>query len=191
MIYLVRFWMSAVFLCCVAGLFSGCMTSQPEEVVVQMQEPVDVPEIESHKRLIGRQEVVVVLPQNAEYEARIDTGATICSVCAFNIKRFERDGKKWVRFELPAPKAWRGENIEGRIKMELPLSRYIYIRQHGMATQKRPSVKLLVRLGSIEDYVEFSLVDRTGHEFPMLIGRNFLEGYAIVDVSKSYVVSPK
>lgn len=185
--------MGAVLLCCVAGLASGCMTSRPEEVVLQEPEPesVDVPEIVTQKRVVGRKELVVVLPQNMEYEARIDTGAAICSICATNIKRFERDGKRWVRFELPAPRARKEEGAEDRIKMELPLTRYIHIRQHGMETQKRPSIKLLVRLGSIEDYVEFSLVDRTGHEFPMLIGRNFLEGYAIVDVSKSYIESPR
>ena len=189
MMFLLRFRASAVLLCFVAGLTMGCATSRREKGACQ--KPVDAPAVVSRKLLIGRKESVTVLPQNMEYEARIDTGAAICSICATNIERFERDGKKWVRFELPPPAAWEGENPKDRIKMELPRVRYIRIRQHGMETQKRPTVKLLVRLGSIEDCAEFSLVDRTGHDFPMLIGRNLLEGYAIVDVSKSHVASSK
>ncbi|MEN8255014.1 MAG: RimK/LysX family protein [Verrucomicrobiota bacterium] len=191
MMFLVRFLVGALLLWCVAGLAPGCMTSRQEKAALQELEPDGAPAAVPRKLLVGRKELVTVLPQNMEYEARIDTGAAICSVCALNIERFERDGEKWVRFELPPPSAWEEENPEGRIKMELPRVRYIRIRQHGMETQKRPTVKLLVRLGSIEDYVEFSLVDRTGHDFPMLIGRNLLEGYAIVDVSKKYVASPR
>jgi hypothetical protein len=165
--------------------------SPPEKVVSQELEPVDPPSVVSQKLLVGRKERVTVLLHNLEYDARIDTGAVICSICAINIKRFERDGEKWVRFELPPPGTWKEEDPPDRVKMELKRERYIRIRQHGMETQKRPTVKLLVRLGSIEDYVEFSLVDRTGHDFPMLIGRNLLEDYAIVDVSKKYIASPK
>ncbi len=188
---MVRFFGNMILLWCVAGLSSGCATSQREKAAHQEPEQIGAPTVMPQKLLIGRKESVTVLPQNMEYEARIDTGAAICSICAINIKRFERDGEKWVRFELPQPATWKEEDPVGRIKMELPMVRYIYIRQHGMESQKRPTVKLLVRLGSIEDYAEFSLVDRTGHDFPMLIGRNLLEGYAIVDVSQNHIASPK
>ncbi len=188
---LIKFWIGMILLGCVAGLTPGCMTPPPEKVAPRELESGDEPAAVSQKLLVGRKEWVAVLPQGLEYDARIDTGAAICSICALNIKRFERDGEKWVRFELPPPGAWDEEDPPDRVKMELKRARYIRIRQHGKETQKRPTVKLLVRLGSIEDYVEFSLVDRTGHDFPMLIGRNLLEGYAIVDVSKEYIASPK
>ena len=144
-----------------------------------------------HGDHLGSTSLTTDIDGNLVYEARIDTGAAICSICALNIKRFERDGKKWVRFQLPRPEEWGLKEISEGISMEFPLVRYVRIRQHGEGSQKRPTVKLLVRLGSIEDYIEFSLVDRSGHDFPMLVGRNFLEGYAVVDVSRSYVVSRK
>ena len=197
MIFLVRCWVNAILLCCAVALTSGCVSLQETEAPISepvLEQPVEVvvePPVESEKELIGRKELVTVLPQDLSYDARIDTGAAICSICAFNIKRFERDGKKWVQFQLPGPDNWGQEDASEGVVMEFPLVRNVYIRRHRGDTQKRPTVKLLVRMGPIEDYVEFSLVDRSNYEFPLLVGRNFLEGYAIVDVSRSYVVSSR
>ncbi len=42
-------------------------------------------------------------------------------------------------------------------------------------------------MGSINEVTEVSLADREKFEFPVLIGRNFLEGEAVVDVSRKFV----
>ncbi len=71
--------------------------------------------------------------------------------------------------------------------LEYPISRIAKIKEHGEEAQVRPTVKMTVKLGSFEDRVEFTLTDRTKYEFPILVGRNLLEGHAVVDVSQSYV----
>jgi len=159
------------------GLCSvGCVTTSEKEEVSAPSIPI-----------IGQAEYVTVWPNEFRYRARIDTGATTCSISALDIKRFERDGKKWVRFRFPVP----SENKKAKLKksaiQEYPISRDVNIKRHGAADQIRPVVKLMVQLGSFKGRIEFSLTDRTKYTYPVLVGRNLLEGNALVDVSKSYV----
>ena len=157
----------------------GCVTEKAEE---------DAVEKGLHSlAVIGQAEYVTVLPQNYRYKARIDTGATTCSISALKIEPFERDGEKWVRFCLPLPGSSSDENPKLSEPLEYPITREVNIKRHGAPDQIRPAVKLRVRLGSFEGLVEFTLTDRTKYEYPVLVGRNLLEGHAVVDVSKSYV----
>ena len=48
-------------------------------------------------------EHVYISPPGILLTARIDTGATTSSIDARNIEPFERDGKRWVRFEVINP----------------------------------------------------------------------------------------
>jgi len=142
-------------------------------------------------QVIGQAEYVTVLPQGYRYRARIDSGATTCSISALDIERFERDGEKWVRFRLPLPGSTSKEKLKKSNVLEYPLTREVNIKRHGAPDQIRPAIKLNVRLGTFEGRVEFTLTDRTKYEFPVLVGRNLLDGNAVVDVSLSYVAEGK
>jgi hypothetical protein len=131
--------------------------------------------------IIGEAEYVTILPLGVTQKARIDTGATTCSIHASSIKRFERDGEKWVRFEL-GPE----QDAEERFEVERPIVRIASIKRHGAEDQTRPVVRLTFQLGPITDTIEFSLTDRSAFEFPILVGRNLLSGNALVDVTKHY-----
>ena len=133
--------------------------------------------------IIGETEYVTIKPSNIRLKARIDTGATTSSIHAVNIVRYERDGKKWVRFNLVKPTG-------AKIKMEQPVQRIIKVKRHGAAEQSRPVVHLTVIMGKIKKTTPFSLVDRSNFKFPVLIGRTFLANTAIVDVNRSYILSP-
>ncbi len=109
-----RSYMSSI---CVALLLSGCVTNQPKSVV---QEPVSGI---GNMQVIGQAEYVTVQPAGVRYRARIDSGATTCSMSALDIKRFERDGEKWVRFRLPIPSEEEGEELQKSDAMEYPISR--------------------------------------------------------------------
>ena len=50
--------------------------------------------------IFGEAEYITIKPDNIRLKARIDTGATTSSIHATQIKIFERDGKKWVNFNL-------------------------------------------------------------------------------------------
>lgn len=134
--------------------------------------------------VIGEIESVTLVTEKFQLSARIDTGAQTSSLSALNIKHYERDGKKWLRFQVKNP-------VTGKlIQMERRLSRIVKIKRHGAPPAERPVVFLVVAIGKIKCRCEFSLVDRSSYEFPVLIGRNFLSGRAVVDVSRKHVAHP-
>ena len=128
--------------------------------------------------IIGEVEHVVIQPQGIVLEARIDTGAKTSSLGVEKLDEFERDGKPWVRFNIKNRQ--RGDAVQ----FTLPVVRISKIKRHGGEAQRRPVVMLQVMLGSIDQIREFTLTDRSGFEYPMLLGRNYLLDAAIVDVSK-------
>ena len=109
------------------------------------------------KTIFGQTEWVYVTTAKSNYRARIDTGAATSSINATDIERFERDGKKWVRFNLSHRKGLKPQIIEAKIK------RFAKILQSGNAnlTTSRPVVKLHVRIGDITYPTEFTLTDRS------------------------------
>ena len=135
-------------------------------------------------RIIGEVEPVTIVKAGLTLPARIDTGATTSSLDARDIQRFERDGKKWVRFTLVDRRSGKKVKIEGR------LTRTVEITRHGTDPQYRPVVKLKAILGQAELYREFSLTDRSAFTYPVLIGRNFLQGEFIVDVTRKNTTTP-
>ncbi|VFQ44993.1 ATP-dependent zinc protease family protein [Desulfoluna butyratoxydans] len=142
------------------------------------------PDIPADRRVIGEVEPVTLVDAGITLPARIDTGATSCSLDATNIERFERDGKKWVRFTLTDKKT--GDTHE----LEKKLSRTVKITRHGEESQRRPVVKMKAMLGGVSLYKEFTLTDRSEFTYQVLIGRNFLEGEFIVDVTLKNVTTP-
>lgn len=134
--------------------------------------------------IIGEVEPVTIIRAGLTLPARIDTGATTSSLDARAIQRFERDGKKWVRFTLVDRQSGKKVQVEGR------LTRTVEITRHGTDPQYRPVVKLKAILGKAELYREFSLTDRAAFTYPVLIGRNFLQGEFIVDVTRKNTTTP-
>lgn len=53
-------------------------------------------------------------------------------------------------------------------------------------TEERIFVKTVIELSNKRYEVELSLTDRKDMKYPMLIGRKFLQGHFIVDVSLRY-----
>ena len=206
--------MAIVFL---AFMLNGCMTcknkpDQPDsqkistsadKPVIEKVEPVSIKKtgsMTSKKNLvqpvsqkksistdlfvIGEVEPVSIKKAGLTMSARIDTGADTSSLTATDIIEFERDGKRWVKFTVKDPIS--GKTAEVKSK----LVRTVLIKWHGGESIERPVVKLRARLGEVELVREFTLADRSFFEFPVLIGRNFLNGKFIVDVNRKYSTSP-
>jgi len=136
-----------------------------------------------NKVVLGQTEWAYVSTVKRNFRARVDTGATTASISATNIERFERDGEKWVRFNLESEK-----NIEPKT-IEAKIVRFVSIIQANDPDEKdsRLVVNLHVRIGGVVGETEFTLTDRTHMEYPILIGRTFLQDVAVVDVSKEYL----
>lgn len=63
--------------------------------------------------VLGAVENIQLEKIDQRYSARIDTGSTTSSLNAINIKEFEREGKRWVRFNLNELDT----DIEGKTKL--------------------------------------------------------------------------
>lgn len=128
--------------------------------------------------IIGEVETVRLPDFKSSFEARVDTGATTCSIDAFDIKNFERDGRKWVSFKIKSRTSGEQKSFE------LPVVRIVPIKRHGMPDQKRFSVMLNIKMGHLTLEREFTLTDRSSFDYQILLGRNLLSGIAIVDVTR-------
>lgn len=161
------------------------LASDNNDSKIQKEEPTKEKNIQTldSKIIIGATEMIKITPPKITLKARIDTGATTTSIDARNITAFERDSKKWVKFSI----------FEGKKehKMERPVSRTITIKRHGTEAQERFVIQMRVTAGDITQLIDVSLTDRSNYEYPILIGRNFLKDYFIVDVSGSNLLSKK
>ncbi len=137
------------------------------------------------KVVVGEVERVRLDPIGVVLEARIDTGATSSSIHATDIVEFTRGGAPWVRFVVRDPQ------VDTTIPLELPVARVAAIRRRGGgAPARRPAVAMELTLGQMTRRVHVNLVDRTGLDYPLLVGRDFLRGLAVVDVSTRHVQGP-
>ena len=134
--------------------------------------------------VIGQLEYVYLSPPGTQLSARIDTGAKTSSLNALDLTEFERDGKPYARFNIIDPVTGNKIKIERRIK------RRVKIKEHQGEAQSRPIVKMRVRLGNLDQRIEMTLTDRSEFKNQVLIGRNFLRDFAIVDVGKQYLSNP-
>ena len=96
------------------------------------------------KMIVGEIEPIYLFDPNLIYDARIDSGAQTSSIDARNITRFERDGKAWVRFDLPVPGA-----TEKFVTLERKVVRNVRILQSTSANaQRRAVVHMQFAIGS-------------------------------------------
>ena len=140
---------------------------------------------ESDMKIIGQVEYVDIIPEGIRQKGRIDTGAETTSLGVANIQFFERDGHDWVKFNVV-------HRITGKVtEFAKPIERMVLIKRHGAENIERPVVNMTLAIGSIEHVLEVSLTDRSKFEFPVLIGRNFLDGKIAVNVSHKFLMLDK
>ncbi len=127
--------------------------------------------------IIGGIEPITIIPFKTTFQARIDTGATTSSINAENIKEFERDGKKWVSFDIVNPETKEKKTFRKRVMKTVNI-----IRPEDNET--RYTVRLEFRFGDKLLTRKFTLANRSKFRFPVLIGRNVLAGLAVIDVTR-------
>lgn len=118
---------------------------------------------------VGASEWVELTELKNGVEARVDTGAALSSLGVSEVVPSKSGEKVFFLFE-------------GR-RYCLPIVRKVYVRHLG-ATQLRYTVELTGSVGNLKRKCEWSLTDRSSMEFQALLGRNWLEGLAVVNVSK-------
>jgi len=134
------------------------------------------------KEVVGWVEMAMIQPGNLEVRAKVDTGAETTSLHCECFSTYQRDGKEWVRFTVAN---WREEKVE----MEREVVRRTKIKRHFGGSQERLVISLPICLGGILKEREVNVVDRSGLEYQLLIGRNFLAGDFVVDPGAQYLQS--
>ena len=137
----------------------------------------DSPEIEPAKVTLGVVENVVLSPWGISFPARIDTGADLSSLDARNIvvQNNIADFKLGKRY--------------GGLRLQLPVIDWRHI-QTSMGIEKRPVVAMSICLGSKLLRTPITLKDRSEMMYPFLVGRSALNGFFLVDSSRSNTAQP-
>lgn len=172
-------------------LCGGCQINLADEqntnpTVIETVKTVSVPAIsleeqikKTHKLgIIGEAEPVYFLPMKKAILSRIDTGAENSSIDAKNIRLFEREGVKWVSFDVVNKKNGETQHFEKRVYRETVIKRQ-------NESEERIVVLMTIKIGAEKITAQFSLADRSKFEYQGLIGRNILKGRAIVDTAIS------
>lgn len=129
------------------------------------------------KVIIGSVELID-LPQLKlqNVPARIDTGAESCALWASEVKLVK--GKlQTVFFDKSSP-YYSGQTFT------FDNFKKVDVTSSNGARQKRFKISLKVRIKDQDINCDFTLADRSTQTYPVLIGRNFLSGRFLVDVSK-------
>ena len=131
----------------------------------------------------GWVENAVLYPHEIMLHAKLDTGARTSSIDARDPEYITRDGENWVRMSIT------NRDIETVI-IEAPIVRHSKIKRHFGKRQTRPVILLDLCIGNVRKKEEVNLVDRTGMNYELLIGRNFLKDEFLIDPGATYRLSP-
>lgn len=135
------------------------------------------------KEVVGWVENAKVYPGGVEIKSKIDSGAKTSSLNCQCITPIKRNNEDWVSFSV--------KNSRGEIAMiEKPVLRIAKIRRFFGKTQERFVVKLGICLGSVYREEEVTLMDRSGFNYQMLIGRNFTHDDFLIDPGKTFLTEP-
>jgi hypothetical protein len=135
------------------------------------------------KEVIGWLEYVTIQPGDLQLKAKIDTGAKISSLSCDCHEVIEKGDEKYIRFTIT-------NNSGKQLLLERKIVRIAKLKRHFGESQKRIVITLGICLGNIYKEAEVNVIDRTGFNYPMLIGRNFLAGEFLIDTEAKYKSTP-
>ncbi|WP_072459137.1 MULTISPECIES: retropepsin-like aspartic peptidase RloA2 [unclassified Pseudomonas] len=139
-----------------------------------------LPALAAEPTLYGRYEYIALPEIGGEVlKAKMDTGALTASLSAKDIETFTRDGDDWVRFRLATKDASNKiyEHKVARISKIKTRSEEDEDEGESAAPSKRPVVELEMCLGNVKRTVEVNLTDRSGFNYPLLIGAKALREF--------------
>jgi hypothetical protein len=151
---------------CGAGFASGDEAAKPEP---------------PRTRLIGATTLVTEVTTGLPLPARVDTGATSCSIhCeTFEIKDAHPDPKE----NIGKPVRFLMKNKDGEgLWVESKIVDHVTVRT-SERDDERYKVRLQLRWEDVEKKVVATLNDRQKMKYPMLLGRNFLRDDFLVNVN--------
>jgi hypothetical protein len=115
-------------------------------------------------------------------KVKVDTGARSSSLHAYGLEEFEKEGEKWVRFQIQPIQRKRNKTEP----IEFKVLEYRHVRSSSGKATMRPVIITNVELLGVTWAVELTLASRSKMGFRMLLGREAFRGRFLVDAGKSY-----
>lgn len=120
-------------------------------------------------------------------KAKVDTGARTSALHAYYIAPFRRSGALWVRFELHPMQ--RSEAM--KVTCEARAIDERTVRNSGGGVERRYIIRTMLKLGEEIWPIELALTNRDQMGFRMLLGRTALEGRALIEPGRSYLLGAR
>ena len=154
-------------------ILNACQTPIEKSPSSQISTPSTPSQI-NQTPIAGGVETLHIIPFKMTFHARMDTGAETSSIDVLNMRPFERDGEKWISFDI---KNRKNNEIH---HFEKPVKRKTAIVRTG-EKEIRYVVHMDIKMGNELIDAEFTLNDRSKFEYQVLIGRNIINGRFIID----------
>jgi hypothetical protein len=122
-----------------------------------------------------------------QIKAKVDTGARTSTLHAFEIKEFEEQGKKRLRFKIHPIQ----RDNDTVIECTADVIDQRVVSDSGGHREKRWVIRTEVVIGSNTWPAEMTLTARDDMLFRMLLGRTAMKNRARVDPARSYLVGKK
>lgn len=120
-------------------------------------------------------------------KAKVDTGARTSALHAFQVRQFDVDGRRRVRFKMHP----RQRDTDTVVVCEADVIDERMVRDSGGHTEKRWVIETPVTIGDTTWPIEMTLTARDDMLFRMLLGRTAIRKRAVVDPGRSYLVGKK
>lgn len=115
-------------------------------------------------------------------KVKVDTGARSSSLHAIKQKIFERDGEKWVRFQINPLQ----DKIDNKVNAQAKIVDFRSVRSSNGVTELRPVIKTKIKLLGVIWPIELTLSNRDEMGFRMLLGRQAFRKKFYVDAGRSF-----
>lgn len=123
----------------------------------------------------------------ARIKAKIDTGARTSAIHAFEVRPFDRDGRRYLKFWLHPVQHRR----QPAVACEAPLIDERVVTSSNGERERRYVIETTVTLGGEAWPIEMTLTNRDEMGFRMLLGRRALRRRFVVDPGSSFKRSGK
>jgi hypothetical protein len=140
------------------------------------------------KRTIGRKERIHFVEFGLRnLIAKIDTGAYSSSLHCHITGITVKDGVEYIKF---VPLVYKNK-VKNAPEIMTKVSKKKQVKSSSGHAEERYFIKLEVQMNGHSVRTEFSLTDRSSMRHTILLGRKFLKGNYIVDVSRKFIFSKK
>ncbi len=116
-------------------------------------------------------------------KAKVDTGARTSSLHAFDMERFAKRDRQWIRFSIHPMQ----RDSKQVIECEFPIHDFRTVRSSNGRKELRPVIRTHLHLNGAAWLIELNLTSRDLMGFRMLLGREAVRNRFTVNPGRSFL----